>query len=224
MYLFEDLVCGGDLFSYLSNGDCLSPILEKETIVIVYQILQALDFLHHKLGVIHRDLKLDNVLMKAPVPYTKIILCDFGIAKSLSCSQRARTVVGTVEYGAPEIFSSQILSHYQRSHITPSELQGYGFKCDMWSLGIMIHIMLTGISPFYCGNNEADTIKQATLGKLDFSSVQWNNVSLTAKKFISHLIQVNPENRFDTRACFKHSWISQNRDYLERIYEQILTK
>ena len=67
IYIFQDLISGGDLFSYLAKGDCLVPISETESLIIIYQILLALQFLHSN-GIVHRDLKLDNILLHTPEP------------------------------------------------------------------------------------------------------------------------------------------------------------
>ncbi|CUM64052.1 uncharacterized protein PRCAT00001640001 [Priceomyces carsonii] len=235
LYMFEDLVCGGDLFSYLVQGTSLRPIGETETILIVFQLLKVLDYLHNDLNVVHRDLKLDNVLLLAPVPCTKIYLCDFGIAKCLkSPNLRASTLVGTVEYSAPEIFgttscselpkhSSMILETNSFKTIS-SEVQdlnmGYDYKCDMWSLGIMIHIMLSGISPFYCDGNNINIIKTAGQGILNLDRPAFAGVSISAKNFITGLIRVNPENRFMAKDCFRQTWITRNRENLDRIYKE----
>lgn len=222
IYIFEDLICGGDLFSYLIQGNCLKSIPENEVILIVYQLLKAIDFLHNRLGVIHRDLKLDNVLLMAPVPCTKIVLCDFGIAKSLKfLNQRTKTVVGTVEYSAPEIFSGRETA----ANCTQTSLNnwpgsaGYDYKCDTWSLGIMIHIMLSGISPFYNNGQEVNMVKSAKMGKLNFERSQWNGISSHAISFVKSLIQVDPNRRLSIRECSEHDWISRHKNQLEQIYE-----
>lgn len=218
------MICGGDLFSYLIRGNSLKAIPENEVILIVYQLLQALDYLHNELQVIHRDLKLDNVLLKAPIPCTKIILCDFGIAKSLQClNQRTRTIVGTVEYSAPEIFTLDRRLNEDNNIQTFTKTwlkgQGYDYKCDTWSLGIMIHIMLSGISPFYSDGNEVRMVKSAKLGKLDFGRQQWHGVSSASKDFIRKLVEIDPNKRFNINQCIEHEWISKRHLQLKQIYD-----
>lgn len=220
------MICGGDLFSYLIKGNCLKAIPENEVILIVFQLLKALDYLHNHLQVIHRDLKLDNVLLKAPMPCTKIILCDFGIAKSLQhLNQRTKTIVGTVEYTAPEIFTLDkrlnlnVSDDINLSSRTWLKGEGYDYKCDTWSLGIMIHIMLSGISPFYSDGDEMGMVKSAKLGKLNFERHQWQNVSPVAKDFVRKLVEIEPIKRYNINECIKHEWISKRYLQLKQIYE-----
>ncbi|AMD20538.1 HDL206Cp [Eremothecium sinecaudum] len=218
IYIFEDLIAGGDLFSYLAKKDCLVPISETETLVIVYQVLQALKFLHSK-GIVHRDLKLDNILLSSPEPCSRIVLADFGIAKDLSETRsRMHTVVGTPEYCAPEVGFKADRHSYRNFSTTASMEQGYDSKCDLWSLGVMTHVMLTGISPFYGDGTEASIIQSVKLGKLNFSVKQWVNVSDAAKSFVRQLLEVNVDKRMNVQECFKHVWIAKHSGNLEKIY------
>ena len=179
LYIFQDLIAGGDLFSYLAKGDCLTSISETESILIVYQILNALNYLHSH-GIVHRDLKLDNILLSSPTPCTKIILADFGIAKHLtSNTSRMHTVVGTPEYCAPEVgfkANRKFYSEFSRAATLTQQQSGYDKKCDLWSLGVITHIMLTGISPFYGDGSEKSIIQNATEGNLNFNIKHWSKL------------------------------------------------
>lgn len=211
LYIFEEQACGGDLFSYLTRGPYLYSIPEDEALLIIYQLLSALLYLHNDLQIMHRDLKLDNVLMSAPMPACKILLCDFGAAKCLnSDSQTARSVVGTVEYGAPEIYEN----------FPEEDIAGYTNKCDSWSVGVISHIVLSGISPFIAEAN-ADIIAAAKKGILDFSVGQWKAISADAQDFVAKLLLVDAEKRLDTKQAFCHPWIAKKRGPLESIYAKI---
>ncbi|KAH3900389.1 related to Meiosis-specific serine/threonine-protein kinase MEK1 [Saccharomycodes ludwigii] len=224
IYLFQDLICGGDLFSYLAKGNCLTPLPEDESLIIVYQILMALKYLHSK-GVVHRDLKLDNILLRTPEPCTKIVLADFGIAKDIENirTNRLHTVVGTPEYCAPEVgFRASRSLYKQVSRATTKSIVdeiGYNYKCDLWSLGVVTHIILTGISPFYGDGTEMCIIENVKSGKLNFSLAQWSVVSVHAKNFVSKLLNVNIEERLTSQQALTHLWISKHRVYLEEIYK-----
>ncbi|EGW33017.1 uncharacterized protein SPAPADRAFT_150549 [Spathaspora passalidarum NRRL Y-27907] len=211
IYIFEDLICGGDLFSYLRTGKYLRALPEQETISIVYQLLKAISYLHKELQIVHRDLKLDNILLEIPVPRTRIYLCDFGIAKCLSnCKQqKTDTCVGTIEYSAPEVFQEE---------------REYSFKCDLWSLGVICHILLSGISPFY-GNGEKEfMITAARTGRVNLNRHQFRNSSSMCKSFIQRLLKVDPDERMSIDDCFNHEWIRINQTNLEKFYQKRIAK
>lgn len=219
LYIFEELFCGGDLFSYLLKGERLSSIPEIEALFIVYQILQALKFLHHNLNVIHRDIKLDNVLLEAPIPGTRIAICDFGIAKSLKApNARANTIVGTIEYSAPEVFAENSDCN-KGCLLNNKSIKGYNSKCDLWSLGIMTSIMLSGVSPFLDENDKFNTLRNAKLGNIDFTLSHWNGVSLQGKSFVDQLLKVSPFERNDVSACLNHPWIVRRKSLLQKKYQ-----
>ncbi|CAR22346.1 serine/threonine protein kinase MEK1 [Lachancea thermotolerans CBS 6340] len=221
LYIFQDLITGGDLFSYLAKTDCLSPIPETEALVIIFQILHALKYLHSQ-GVVHRDLKLDNILLCTPEPCTRIVLADFGIAKDLSTKHsRMHTVVGTPEYCAPEVgFKADRAAYKEFSRAATMEQHGYDAKCDLWSLGVIAHIMLTGISPFYGDGSEASIICNAKIGNLDMSTKQWTKVSEHAKSFVRSLLETNVTKRLDSSRSFQHPWIAKHKGHLEKIYQK----
>ncbi|KAI5952368.1 hypothetical protein KGF54_003234 [Candida jiufengensis] len=214
-YIVQDLICGGDLFSYLVKGTTLKAISERESIFIIFQVMKALQFLHKNLNIIHRDLKLDNILLEIPQPKTKIYLCDFGIAKNVSFSNgRTNTSVGTIEYSAPEVF---------KQDLNGKSTKPYNFKCDIWSLGVITHILLSGISPFY-SDQKQHILDLTRRGQLNFKRKQFNQVSNKAQSFIQSLIQIDSGIRLDIDECFEHNWIKANRLKLERFYRENILK
>ncbi|KAK9370174.1 kinase-like domain-containing protein [Lipomyces kononenkoae] len=217
IYIFEDLITGGDLFSYLIKGEALGPVPEAEALVIVFQILKALEYLHSK-NVAHRDLKLDNILLLSQNPGSRIVLVDFGISKYVVGSRRMTTVVGTPEFSAPEVgFADSLRQKNCRS--------GYDLKCDLWSLGIVLHILLSGISPFYDSTENTTRIaRNARECRLNLNGVAWVNISRSAKDLVKRLICVDPKERFSVEQCFAHPWISTHMSDLVAIYETKLIK
>ena len=105
IYMFQDLVTGGDLFSYLESKQ--GRLSEVEAAVILRQIVVAICFLHEK-SIVHRDLKPDNILMTSLSTGCRVILTDFGAARRLQPRQRLLSVVGTEEYAAPLSTSAKL--------------------------------------------------------------------------------------------------------------------
>lgn len=250
MKLFQELAVGGDLFSYLSqDSQILKGLPESEAVVALYQICNGLYFLHSR-GIVHRDLKLDNILvMGAPIRYPHLAIGDFGIAKQhlpLGESQvvnnyvnieegrirrrRGRreaywmhTMVGTAEYAAPEINLSKKLEKttetkktehwkniddffsrqecYDRQDEDADDAPRYTEKVDSWSLGVVSHILLSGISPFYSEDLEI-TISKSRQGALYVdNSARWQDVSETSKRFVKGCLEVDSRKRLSIKEC-----------------------
>ncbi|ODQ81764.1 hypothetical protein BABINDRAFT_165287 [Babjeviella inositovora NRRL Y-12698] len=237
-YIFQDLICGGDLFSYLVQGDSLVPLPESECLVITYQILLALKYLQDN-NIAHRDLKLDNILLATPEPCTRVVLADFGIARYTSPPagllslttrpQRMHTIVGTPEYSAPEV---GFLGRFRSSELdeleTSTNSEGYDFRCDMWSVGVIVHIILSGISPFYENGDELRMVQSASVGELKYllqnSPKHWGSVSEDAKAFVRKLLRVNPEERHTCASGMGLQWVSGHEKLLRYIYHEVILK
>ena len=121
------------IYEYLSDG-----MLENYNSNIIKGIYKGLLFLY-KQGIIHRDIKAKNIMMKDNIPY----IIDFGLSKIMSKNNLCYESYGTLEYIAPEIL----------------EGKGYNHKCDVWSFGIMLHSLKYGNVPFNCDTNEKNQEK-----------------------------------------------------------------
>ncbi|PWY91433.1 serine/threonine protein kinase [Aspergillus sclerotioniger CBS 115572] len=192
VYLFQELVPGGDLFSYIQyKGGKLGNI---DAAVIVRQILLALDYLHDR-NIVHRDLKPDNILMTSLADGCRVVLSDFGCATHNP--GRMSRVVGTFEYMAPEIHSASC--------------GGYTEAVDIWSLGCVTAVLLTGSTS--CGGSLEATgyvTELAEIGGFDKleTSLRRNNASYRAIDFIRRLLNFTPSERLTAKQGLDHEWFT----------------
>ncbi|XP_023202394.1 serine/threonine-protein kinase D3-like [Xiphophorus maculatus] len=153
------------------HGDMLEMILSSEkgrlperiTRFLVIQILEALRYLHLK-HVAHCDLKPENVLLVSADPFPQVKLCDFGFARIIGEKSFRRSVVGTPAYLAPEVISSS----------------GYNRSLDMWSVGVIMYVSLSGTFPF---NEDEDIRQQITNAAFMYPRQPWANISLEGLGF-----------------------------------------
>jgi len=134
----------------------------------------------HGLGIIHRDLKPENLLLNSKNLETATIkISDFGLARFLNKDDLATTTAGTPGYVAPEVI----------------DRKPYDMRCDYWSLGVVLFLMLSGTPPFYHPDHMElfEIIKE---GKFNFNALTWKSVSDEAQDLIKGLLIVDPDKRF----------------------------
>uniref|UniRef100_A0AAX7V5K3 Protein kinase C n=1 Tax=Astatotilapia calliptera TaxID=8154 RepID=A0AAX7V5K3_ASTCA len=177
------------------HGDMLEMILSSEkgrlperiTRFLVMQILEALRYLHLK-HIAHCDLKPENVLLATSDPLPLVKLCDFGFARIIGEKSFRRSVVGTPAYLAPEVISSN----------------GYNRSLDMWSVGVIMYVSLSGTFPF---NEDEDIRQQITNATFMYPRQTWAPISLEAVSLINNLLQVSVRRRFTVGKALGHSWL-----------------
>ncbi|XP_045078326.1 serine/threonine-protein kinase D3 [Coregonus clupeaformis] len=177
------------------HGDMLEMILsnekgrlpERTTRFLVTQILEALRYLHFK-HIAHCDLKPENVLLASPDPFPQVKLCDFGFARIIGEKSFRRSVVGTPAYLAPEVISSH----------------GYNRSLDMWAVGVVLYVSLSGTFPF---NEDEDIRQQITNAAFMYPRLPWSNISLEAVSLINNLLQVAVRRRFSVGKAMGHPWL-----------------
>nr|XP_012594119.1 ribosomal protein S6 kinase alpha-6 isoform X7 [Microcebus murinus]XP_012594120.1 ribosomal protein S6 kinase alpha-6 isoform X7 [Microcebus murinus] len=197
IYLVTDLMKGGELLDRILKQKCFS---EREASDVLYVVTKTVDYLHCQ-GVVHRDLKPSNILyMDELANADSIRICDFGFAKQLRGENGLLlTPCYTANFVAPEVLMQQ----------------GYDAACDIWSLGVLFYTMLAGYTPFANGPN--DTPEEILLrignGKFSLSGGNWDNISDGAKDLLSHMLHMDPHQRYTTEQVLKHAWII-HRDQL----------
>uniref|UniRef100_A0A673VSY9 Protein kinase D4 n=1 Tax=Salmo trutta TaxID=8032 RepID=A0A673VSY9_SALTR len=177
------------------HGDMLEMILsnekgrlpERTTRFLVTQILEALRYLHFK-HIAHCDLKPENVLLASPDSFPQVKLCDFGFARIIGEKSFRRSVVGTPAYLAPEVISSH----------------GYNRSLDMWAVGVVLYVSLSGTFPF---NEDEDIRQQITNAAFMYPRLPWSNISLEAVSLINNLLRVAVRCRFSVGKALGHPWL-----------------
>ena len=174
-----EYICAGDLLSFIKKRTKLPEATAK---FLFRQIIVALQFIHSK-GIIHRDIKLDNILIDLD---NKIKLCDFGVSKFLS-GGKVFEQCGTPAYIAPEILRNE----------------GYDFAADVWSAGVVLYAMLSGNVPFR-GKSVAllhDAILRGRFRALE-------GVSGEAADLVKRIFEVEPAKRITIGGILEHPWLS----------------
>ncbi|XP_073332180.1 serine/threonine-protein kinase DCLK2 isoform X4 [Pagrus major] len=190
LYLVMELVKGGDLFDAITSS---AKYTERDATAMVYNLAGALKYLH-SINIVHRDIKPENLLVFEYPDGTKSLkLGDFGLATVVEGP--LYTVCGTPTYVAPEIIAES----------------GYGLKVDIWAAGVITYILLCGFPPFRSESNmQEDLFDQILLGRLDFPSPYWDNITDSAKELIGKMLQVNAEARYTAQDILCHPWVTDD--------------
>ena len=201
--IIMELCHGGDLFSR-------SPYTEKQAAKIVHQILRAVAYMH-KMGVIHRDLKHENILFLNSES-SKIKIIDFGLSvKYETFDKELSKRVGTVWTMSPECLRG-----------TP-----YSSQTDMWSIGCVVYTLLGGAKPFIDQDIRV-TLKNILLARYGFEDESFSTVSDEAKDFVDKLLRVDPDERMTAEEALQHKWLSSvfsakklDPDVLSRVTDNV---
>ena len=158
---------------------------------MTYQIAIGVKYLH-EFGIVHRDLKLENIMMSDSSDGAIPQIVDFGLAKIIGPSNTASEPFGTLGYVAPEVLRKQ----------------PYTFSCDVWSLGCIIYALLSGSLPFD-HESQKETIRMTLSDELVFDLPCWDDVSPDAKDLVKKLMQKDPRNRISLANMLAHPWFNQ---------------
>ncbi|XP_030896764.1 serine/threonine-protein kinase D2 [Leptonychotes weddellii] len=185
------------------HGDMLEMILSSEkgrlperlTKFLITQILVALRHLHFK-NIVHCDLKPENVLLASADPFPQVKLCDFGFARIIGEKSFRRSVVGTPAYLAPEVLLNQ----------------GYNRSLDMWSVGVIMYVSLSGTFPF---NEDEDIKDQIQNAAFMYPACPWSRISSGAIDLINNLLQVKMRKRYSVDKSLSHPWLQEYQTWLD---------
>ncbi|KAI0987249.1 hypothetical protein GJ496_003368 [Pomphorhynchus laevis] len=195
---------------------------EREASMVTRQIAEALQFMHRK-GLAHRDLKPENILCQSDTELLPIKLCDFDLASAIRhagistmTTPALSTPVGSAEFMAPEVVDAWVVERDKGDFVN------YDKRCDLWSLGVIIYIMLCGYPPFYghceeskCGWEDGGYCRECQQllfnrirdGEFSFPSPEWDCISDDAKDLIGHLLVCDSRLRYSADQVLLHRWI-----------------
>lgn len=185
VHLLMELCAGGELFHRLEKYGRFS---ETEARVIFRHLMQVVSYCHGN-GVVHRDLKPENILLATKFSSSPIKLADFGLATYIKAGQNLHGTVGSPFYIAPEVLAG-----------------GYNQAADVWSAGVILYILLSGMPPFW-GKTKSKIFDAVRAADLKFPSDPWDHISAYARNLIMGMLRVDPSTRLTAAEVLAHSWM-----------------
>ncbi|XP_009357911.1 calcium-dependent protein kinase SK5-like [Pyrus x bretschneideri] len=185
VHLVMELCRGGELFDRIVKKGHYS---EREAAKLLKTIVGVVEACH-SLGVMHRDLKPENFLFESEEEDAALKATDFGLSVFYKPGETFSEVVGSPYYVAPEVL---------RKH--------YGPESDVWSAGVILYILLSGVPPFWA-ETEIGIFRQILQGRLDFESEPWPGISGSARDLLGKMLERNPRKRITAHEVLCHPWI-----------------
>uniref|UniRef100_A0A4W5LD59 Myosin light chain kinase family member 4 n=1 Tax=Hucho hucho TaxID=62062 RepID=A0A4W5LD59_9TELE len=196
--LIMEYVDGGELFDRIIDENY--NLTELDTVLFIRQICEGLQYMH-KMYILHLDLKPENILCVSRAT-NKIKIIDFGLARRYKPREKLRVNFGTPEFLAPEVINYEFVS----------------FPTDMWSLGVIAYMLLTGLSPFL-GDDDNETLNNILACQWNFEEEEFTDISEEAKDFIARLLIKSNSWRMSASQSLKHSWLS-DRNLHYRLHQK----
>ncbi len=189
LHIVLEYMAGGELFDIIADAGNFS---EQQASQVTRDIIKGVQYLHLH-GIVHRDIKPENVLCITKDWPLHVKIADFGLANFTEdgeVREKTNAMIGTPGYVGPEIVRGQ----------------PYGTAVDMWSVGVLLYIMLSGRMPFY-GKDDQACLKMIAIGRYEFPDREWKTISEEAKSLVRGLLQVDPDKRLTADAALHHSWL-----------------
>jgi calcium-dependent protein kinase len=191
IYIVMEYCSGGELFDKILEREIFG---EKEAARILEKLLKAINHCHTN-NVAHRDIKPENILYANRESVAEIKLIDFGLSKLNPAGggklKKLDTVVGTPYYVAPEVLEGK-----------------YNYECDLWSLGVIMYVLLSGYLPFG-GKSTTDVFNRIRKARVSFEKKEWDKVSDVAKDLVKKLLEPDRKLRLTAGKALQHEWFAQ---------------
>ncbi|KAM0827038.1 hypothetical protein ACQ4PT_068455 [Festuca glaucescens] len=185
VHLVMELCAGGELFDRIIQRGHYSEKAAAQLARVIIGVVEAC----HSLGVMHRDLKPENFLFVNQKEDSLLKAIDFGLSIFFKPGEIYSDVVGSPYYVAPEVL-----------------MKNYGCEVDVWSAGVIIYILLSGVPPFW-DESEQGIFEQVLKGDLDFSSEPWPSISKSAKDLVRKMLNRDPGKRLTAHEALCHPWV-----------------
>ena len=187
--IVTELCSGGELFQEIVDK---GPFNENYSAYVMFQVFSAINYCHN-MKIVHRDLKPENILIvdRDKNGYPRIKICDFGTSKMFEKGAIQRKLVGSSYYIAPEV-----LKH------------NYDEKCNIWSCGVILYILLSGRPPF-AGENDKEIMDRVATGKYDLQASPFNKVSKHCIDLIQKLLTMDPKKKIKCSRSLKSSLVQR---------------
>jgi calcium-dependent protein kinase len=186
VHLVMELCCGGELYERLSQ---LRRYTERDAADVTHQMLDAINYCHAH-SICHRDIKLENWVYANQTPDSPLKLIDWGMSKIYTGDPMTQ-VHGTVYYVAPEVLAGK-----------------YDNRCDVWSIGVILYMLLSGSPPF-AGQNDQEIINRIKTAEVTFEGPRWIGISQEAKNFIRYMLTRDPKSRPNASEALGHPWMKK---------------
>ncbi|KAJ8411988.1 hypothetical protein AAFF_G00142550 [Aldrovandia affinis] len=194
-FIIQELATGGDVFDWILDQGSYT---ERDASNVIRQVLEAVAYLH-SLNIVHRNLKLENLMYYTENNHNKVVLRDFYLSKFENGS--ITEPCGTPEYLAPEVVARH----------------RYGRPVDCWAVGVIMYILLSGNPSFYDETEEENTDLHNRIifcrivgGEFEFDSPHWDDISPAAKELVCRLMEVDQMLRITAQDALWHEWIAGN--------------
>lgn len=190
VYIVTDLCKGGELFELLNSGKNQGFVFrEDRASKLMKDMFSAVNYLHAN-NIVHRDLKLENFLFEDHNSSSPLILIDFGLSKHYSPDERLSQKVGSCYYTAPEVLNGN-----------------YDFRCDIWSLGVLCYMLLSGSPPFF-GKSVEDVYQSILTKEATYTDKKFKHVSNCCMDFMKRLLVREPRHRMTTSEALRHPFLT----------------
>ena len=197
--IITEYCSGGELFNEIKEN---GPFDEKYSAFVMYQIFSAINYCH-SMKIMHRDLKPENILImdRNRNGFPRIKICDFGTSLMVEKGGIQKKIVGSSYYIAPEVLKNN-----------------YNEKCDIWSCGVILYILLSGKPPFN-GDDDNEVMANVTTGQYDLHCAPFNRISNSAKDLIKKLLIMDKDKRINAQEALNHIWFKEKK--VKELYNQI---